>query len=71
MMSIREIISCQMVKGYSLPIIIGARYSLFRKQFMDENKKELTIIEYQTQQEKIITRIAEYFAVNVGGNKIR
>ena len=28
-------------------------------------------MEYQTQQEKLIPRIAEYYAMAVGGNKIR
>lgn len=39
MMFIREVISCQLPKIYSTVIIIGARYSFFRKQFMDENKQ--------------------------------
>ena len=28
-------------------------------------------MDYQTQQDKVLPRIAEYFALSVGGNKIR
>jgi len=38
MMFIREYISCQWPKAYTVAIIIGGRYSMFRKQFMNENK---------------------------------
>lgn len=39
MMIIRQTISCHYPKIYSEAIIIGARYSLFRKQFLDALKK--------------------------------
>lgn len=71
MMSIRQHISCMSPKVYSLAIITASRYSVFRKQFKDENKQEISIIEYQTQQSKIITRVAEYYAIFIGGNNIR
>jgi len=71
MMHIRELISCAIPKNYAVPIIIGTRYSLFRKQFKDNKKEEITVLEYQTQQEKIIPRIAEYYAIIIAGNKIR
>jgi len=51
--------------------MIGVRYSLFRRQFRDGKKEEVTILEYQTQQDKILTRIAEYYALSVAGTKIR
>lgn len=51
--------------------MIGVRYSLFRRQFRDGKKEEVTILEYQTQQDKILTRIAEYYALSVSGTKIR
>lgn len=70
-MHIREMISCVRPKLYSIPIIIGARYSLFRRQFRNGKKEEVAIIDYQTQQEKIIPRIAEFYALCIGGNKIR
>jgi acyl-CoA oxidase len=71
MMHIREIISCDLPKAYSVPIIIASRYSLFRRQFRNGKKEEVTIMDYQTQQDKVLPRIAEYFALSVGGNKIR
>lgn len=56
---------------YATPIIIAVRYSLFRKQFRNGKKEEISIMEYQTQQDKIIPRIAEYYALTIGGNRIR
>ena len=44
---------------------------MFRKQFRNDKKEEVTVLDYQTQQEKIIPRIAEYYALIIGGNKIR
>lgn len=41
---------------------IGTRYSLVRTQFKDKKGQEIPILNYQTQQEKIIPRIAEAFA---------
>lgn len=71
MMVIRQTISCFAPKIYAIPITIAGRYSLFRKQFMNSKKEEIAIIDYQTQKDKIITRIAEYFAVITGGNAIK
>ena len=71
MMVIRQTISCFQPKTYSLAIIIASRYSLFRKQFVDSAKKEIPVLDYQTQKDKVITRIAEYFAVIAGGNAIK
>ena len=48
-MVIRQSISCLAPKTYSLAIIYAARYSLFRTQFLDAQKKEIAIINYQTQ----------------------
>lgn len=39
MMTIRQTISCFQPKTYSIGIIIAARYSLFRKQFLDSAKQ--------------------------------
>jgi acyl-CoA oxidase len=71
MMVIRQTISCIVPKVYGSAITIAARYSLFRKQFLDSDKMEIPIINYQTQKEKIITRIAEYYAITVGGNAVK
>ena len=66
MMYVREGISTITSKNYGLAIIMATRYSLFRKQGMGSNKAEMTIIDYQTQQEKIFPRIAEYCALARG-----
>lgn len=71
MMHIRELISCALPKMYALPIIIAVKYGLFRRQFRNGKKEEVTIMDYQTQQEKVLPRIAEYYAINIGGTKIR
>lgn len=41
---------------------IGTRYSLARTQFKDKKGQEIPVLNYQTQQEKVIPRIAEAFA---------
>ena len=71
MMYIREILTNACPKAYAQAIIIGARYSLFRKQGLGKNKVEMRIIDYLTQQEKVLTRIAEYYAITIGGARIR
>ena len=70
MMHVREQISCLAPKKMAQAIIIAGRYALFRKQFKDGNKKEIPIIEYQLQQDKVMSRIAEYYAMGVAGNRI-
>ena len=58
MMFIRELISNSAPKTYAQAIIIATRYSFFRKQGVGNDKKEMNILEYQTQQEKVLPRIA-------------
>ena len=70
MMFVRELIGCTCPRVYAQATIIAARYSLFRKQGVGHDKKQNTIIEYQTQQEKVLQRIAEYYAITIAGNKI-
>jgi acyl-CoA oxidase len=71
MMFIRELITCAIPKYYAQAIIISTRYSFFRKQGLGEQKQEVTIMDYQTQQDKVLPRIAEYYAITFAGNKIR
>ena len=71
MMYIRGGISTIVPKNYAQAIIIATRYSMFRKQGVDEKKSERTILDYQAQQEKVIPRIAEYYALTVGSAKLR
>ncbi|EGR29306.1 hypothetical protein IMG5_158840 [Ichthyophthirius multifiliis] len=42
-------------------LVIATRYSTIRQQFKDENGNEQTILDYQTQQEKLIPYIAELY----------
>lgn len=49
---------------------IGTRYSLLRTQFKDKNGKEIPVLDYQAQQEKIIPRIAESVAAFITARKI-
>ena len=47
---------------YAKAITIITRYSIVRSQFKDARGKEIPIIDYQLQQEKIFPRIAETYA---------
>ena len=71
MMFIREGISVNIPKMYASTIIIAARYSFFRRQGLGQGKEERNILEYQTQQEKVLPRLAEYYALTIAGLKIR
>lgn len=70
MMFIRELISCSVPKLYAQAIIISTRYSFFRKQGVGHKKEESTILDYQLQQDKVLPRIAEYYAITLAGTKI-
>lgn len=71
MMFIRQYISTVYPKAMSQAISIAVRYSVFRKQFKNIKSQEIKIMDYQAQQHKLIPRIAEYFAMSIGGNVIR
>jgi acyl-CoA oxidase len=58
MMIIRQLLSCIMPRVYGKAIIIATRYSLFRTQFLNSEKIEIPIIDYQSQKDKIISRVA-------------
>ncbi|EAR89261.1 peroxisomal acyl-CoA oxidase (macronuclear) [Tetrahymena thermophila SB210] len=44
-------------------LTIATRYSLIRKQFKDENGIERTILDYQTQQDKLLPYMADAYAM--------
>lgn len=71
MMIIRQILACWMPRLYAKVIIIATRYSLFRTQFLTTEKTEIPIMDYQTQKDKVITRMAEYVAICLGGNAVK
>lgn len=59
MMKIRQFIAVLWPKIYASTITIATRYSIFRRQFYGEKSgQEQRIMDYQTQQDKIISRIA-------------
>ncbi len=44
---------------------------MFRRQFKNAAQEEIKVIDYQLQQEKIIDRVAEYYAITTAGNSIK
>lgn len=70
MMLVRRAICSVWPKMYAQAITIAARYSLFRKQFRDESGVEQPIINYQTQQNKLIPLLADYYAITIAGARI-
>ena len=70
MMLVRKAICSVWPKMYASAITIASRYSLFRKQFKNEAGQEQPIIDYQTQQNKLIPLLAEYYAITVTGHRI-
>jgi hypothetical protein len=69
MMKIRVLISVICPRLYGIIITVAARYSMFRTQFKGK-KGEKKVIEYQTQQDKIISRVAEAYGIVAAGHKI-
>ena len=69
MMKIRVLISVICPRLYGIIITAAARYSMFRTQFKGK-KGENKVIEYQTQQDKIISRVAEAYGIVAAGLKI-
>ena len=69
MMKIRLFISVICPRIYGVIITIAARYAIFRKQFKGKNG-QIKIIDYQTHKDKIISRIAEAYAILSSGHKV-
>lgn len=70
MMIARKTISCSIYKALGQATTIAGKYSLIRKQFKDGSGAEQKIIEYQTQQNKIISCLADYYALAVVAVKL-
>lgn len=70
MMLIRKMITCSYYKVLGQAITIAGKYSLLRVQFKNEQGVEQKIIEYQTQQNKILSCVADYYVLAVTGNRI-
>lgn len=58
---------------YSKIVVIATRYSLLRTQFKSPKGGEIPVLDYQTQQAKVISRIGEvygYVFVSKAMNKL-
>lgn len=71
MLMIRSGIPFACYYGLAKACIISVRYSLYRTQFKNSEGKEVPILDYQLQQEKVFTRISECFALLFGSCSIR
>jgi len=71
MMQTRSAITISCWKGLSQACTIGVRYSLVRTQFADESGKERKILDYQLQQDKLITNLGLTFAMHAGACRAR
>jgi len=71
MMTTRSAINISCWKGMSQALTIGVRYSLIRTQFADENGKERKVLDYQLQQDKMITNLALTYAIHAGALRAR
>jgi acyl-CoA oxidase len=70
MLIIRSVIPIVCSQGIAKACTIATRYSLVRTQFKDEFGREIPILDYQLQQDKVIPRIAEAYALLLGAVKI-
>jgi acyl-CoA oxidase len=57
MLVTRSAITNIVVNKYSKIVTIATRYSLLRKQFKNAKGEEIPVLDYQTQQAKVISRI--------------
>ena len=70
MMFVRNKLIRGAYQNLSMGAVIAARYSAFRKQFKNTDGKEQVILDYQLQQNKIISQIANCYAMNATSKKI-
>ncbi|CAK79918.1 unnamed protein product (macronuclear) [Paramecium tetraurelia] len=71
MMQVRTSIIHNTYVSLAQGLAIGVKYSHFRRQFKDKNGIERPIIDYQTQQDKLIPLIADCYAQGFGCLRIR
>jgi acyl-CoA oxidase len=67
MMLMRKLIACGYYKVLGQAVTIAGKYSLIRKQFKDDSGKEIKILDYQLQQNKILSCLADYYAMAING----
>jgi acyl-CoA oxidase len=71
MMLVRTIISTACSEYLAHASTIATRYALVRTQFQGDNGKEMQILDYQTQMEKVIPQIAVTYAMRSGAKKLK
>ncbi len=69
MMQIRNHIGFGSWKALSHALTIAVRYSLVRTQFADESGEEKKVLDYQTQQNKLLPLLAATYAIHAGSSK--
>ena len=69
MMEVRSAINVACWKAMSIASTIATRYSIVRTQFPDETGKEKPVLDYQLQQDKVITSLALTYAMHAGASK--
>ena len=69
MMEVRSSINVACWKAMSMASTIATRYSIVRTQFPDETGKEKPVLDYQLQQDKVITNLALTYAMHAGASK--
>lgn len=67
MMLMRKIIAGGFYKILGQAVTIAGKYSIIRKQFKNDSGQEIKILDYQMQQNKIITCIADYYCMAING----
>jgi len=70
MMQIRNHIAFGAWKILSQALVISIRYSLVRTQFQDDEGIERKVLDYQTQQNKLLPLLAAVYAIHAGANKV-
>ncbi|CAK90106.1 unnamed protein product (macronuclear) [Paramecium tetraurelia] len=71
MLYMRNILCDQYTKFAGKALTVAVRYSLYRRQFKDDNKQEILILDYQCQQQKLFPLLAEFYACVFGSIKIK
>jgi acyl-CoA oxidase len=67
MMLVRKIIACGYPRVLGQAVTIAGKYSMIRKQFKDDSGKEIPILDYQLQQNKILSCLADYYCIAMNG----
>lgn len=62
MLMTRAAITHVITNQYAKIVTIATRYSLLRRQFKNKKDEEIPVLDYQTQQAKVISRIGELYA---------